>query len=63
MLKNPYDLTTNRNMWGMKKLIRGETSIFLFPGETLENGIENVIILGEDQALLLQAIEAFEDEG
>lgn len=62
VLLNPYDMKTYRNQWGLKKLIRGETMIFLYPGETLENGVQDVRILGEDQALLLQCIEEFEDE-
>ncbi|GLE10740.1 hypothetical protein PINS_up022980 [Pythium insidiosum] len=39
---------------------KGETSFFLQPGEELENGcIEDVLILGEDEAVLLQANESF----
>jgi major vault protein len=34
----------------------------LKPGETLENGIQNVIVLGEEEALLLKARETFVDE-
>ncbi|XP_059155028.1 major vault protein-like [Physella acuta] len=46
---------------GKKKLIRGEKSFFLMPGESLENGIQNVYILGEDEGLLLKANEQFKD--
>ncbi len=39
----------------------GEKSFFLQPGEKLENGIQDVYILGEDEGLILKCIEAFED--
>jgi len=47
---------------GEKELRRGEASFFLKPGESLENGIQNVIVLGEDEALLLTASEDFVDD-
>ncbi len=46
---------------GQKKLVKGEKSFFLMPGERLEKGIQNVYILGEDEGLILKAIEAFTD--
>ena len=46
---------------GQKKLIKGEKSFFLQPGERLEKGIQNVYILGEDEGLILKANEAFVD--
>ncbi|XP_065054795.1 major vault protein-like isoform X2 [Rhopilema esculentum] len=47
---------------GQKKLIKGEKSFFLRPGERLENEIQSVYILGEDGGLILRAIEEFEEE-
>ncbi|CAF2987786.1 unnamed protein product [Rotaria sp. Silwood2] len=47
---------------GKKKLIIGEKSFFLQPGEKLENGIQDVYILGEDEGVILKCIEAFTDE-
>ncbi|CAF0991889.1 unnamed protein product [Adineta ricciae] len=47
---------------GKKKLVVGEKSFFLQPGEKLENGIQDVYILGEDEGIILKCIEAFEDE-
>ncbi|CAF1373886.1 unnamed protein product [Rotaria sp. Silwood1] len=44
------------------KLIVGEKSFFLQPGEKLENGIQDVFILGEDEGVILRCIEAFHDE-
>ena len=46
---------------GQKKLIKGEKSFFLQPGERLEKGIQNVFVLGEDEGLILKANEAFKD--
>merc|ERR1712159_22537 len=46
---------------GTKKVIKGEASFFLLPGEMLENGIEKVHVLSDDEALLLQATESFKD--
>lgn len=46
---------------GQKKLVKGEKSFFLQPGERLEKGIQNVYVLGEDEGLILKANEAFKD--
>lgn len=43
-------------------MVVGEKSFFLQPGEKLENGIQDVYILGEDEGVILKCIEAFEDE-
>jgi major vault protein len=50
---------------GTRELRKGEASFFLQPGEMLENNrIENVLILGEDEAVLVHANESFtEKEG
>ncbi len=59
---DPVDLQTGKNLKGSKKQVKGEISFFLLPGEKLENYIENVYVLNETQALLLQAKEKFTDE-
>ena len=46
---------------GQKKLVKGEKSFFLRPGEKLEKGIQNVYVLGEDEGLILKANESFVD--
>ena len=46
---------------GQKKLVKGEQSFFLSPGERLEKGIQNVYVLEEDEGLILKANEAFTD--
>eukprot|EP00112_Aurelia_sp_Birch-Aquarium-sp1_P020298 Seg52.2 transcript_id=Seg52.2/GoldUCD/mRNA.D3Y31 product="Major vault protein" protein_id=Seg52.2/GoldUCD/D3Y31 len=44
---------------GQKKLVKGDKTFFLRPGETLEKGIQSVYILGEDEGLILRATEEF----
>jgi major vault protein len=46
---------------GRKKLVKGEKSFFLMPGEKLEKGIQNIYILGEDEGLILKAVDGFTD--
>ena len=41
--------------------LKGEKSFFLQPGESLEKGIQNVYVLGEDEGLILKATEQFID--
>jgi major vault protein len=62
VIVDPVDQQSGKNLKGSKKLVKGQKSFFLQPGEKLENGIENVYILNETQALLLQAKEKFTDE-
>merc|ERR550514_847686 len=57
---DPYDDDGVQRL-GTKKVIKGEASFFLLPGEKLENGIERVHVLSDDEALLLQATESFKD--
>jgi len=47
---------------GQRELRKGECSFFLQPGERLEAGIQNVIVLSEEEALLLRAKQIFIDE-
>ncbi len=51
-----------RPQLGRKRLVRGEKSFFLMPGEHLENGIQNVYVLGEDDSVVLRATESFVDQ-
>ncbi|MGK7925861.1 MAG: colicin uptake protein [Spirulina sp.] len=44
---------------GLQEIRQGRTSFFLHPGESLESGIEEVYVLGEQEALLLRAREEF----
>ncbi|CAF0897141.1 unnamed protein product [Rotaria sordida] len=47
---------------GRKKMIFGEISFFLQPGEKLLTGIQNVFILDEDEGVIVKCNETFEDE-
>jgi len=47
---------------GREILRVGEVSFFLQPGEALKDGIQEVHVLADDEALLLQAKEEFHDE-
>uniref|UniRef100_A0A8C5EG46 Major vault protein n=1 Tax=Gouania willdenowi TaxID=441366 RepID=A0A8C5EG46_GOUWI len=46
---------------GQKRVVKGECSFFLQPGEELEAGIQEVYVLSEEEGLLLRAVEAFND--
>ncbi|KAL4658355.1 major vault protein [Arapaima gigas] len=46
---------------GQRRVVKGEKSFFLQPGEHLEQGIQGVYILSEEEALVLRAVEAFVD--
>lgn len=46
---------------GRKKLVKGEISFFLMPGERFEKGTQNVYVLGEDEGLILRCSETFKD--
>ena len=50
-----------KNQLGKWELRKGEQSFFLLPGERLNNGIQNVYVLSEDEALLFSAREDFVD--
>ena len=47
---------------GHSKIVRGEASFFLQPGESLKSGvIEDIYILGDDEGLVLKALIEHED--
>uniref|UniRef100_A0A8C2WC65 Major vault protein n=1 Tax=Cyclopterus lumpus TaxID=8103 RepID=A0A8C2WC65_CYCLU len=47
---------------GQKRVVKGERSFFLQPGEDLESGIQDVYVLSEDEGLVLRAVEEDEEE-
>ena len=62
VIKNP--MVEGKTQYGKRVLRKGEISFFLNSGEELEdNKVKNVIILDENDALLLEANEDFEDDG
>uniref|UniRef100_A0A667YAD3 Major vault protein n=1 Tax=Myripristis murdjan TaxID=586833 RepID=A0A667YAD3_9TELE len=42
---------------GQKRVVKGERSFFLQPGEHLEHGIQDVYVLSEEEGLVLRAVE------
>lgn len=50
-----------RNQLGKRELRKGVTSFFLRPGEDLEGGILKSYILENDEALVLSAVDHFDD--
>jgi len=62
VILDPID-AHGKPQFGKRELRRGEVSFFLQPGERLENGIQNVHILGEEEALLLRAKEIYDEKG
>ncbi|XP_009467086.1 PREDICTED: major vault protein, partial [Nipponia nippon] len=46
---------------GQQRVIKGEKSFFLQPGERLQAGIQDVYVLSEDEGLLLQALQTIKD--
>ena len=54
--------TDGKPQLGHRKVVKGEKSFFLQPGEQLEAGIQSVYILGEDEGLVLKSQEAFLDD-
>ncbi|XP_008069867.1 major vault protein isoform X2 [Carlito syrichta] len=46
-----------KNQLGQKRVVKGEKSFFLQPGERLERGIQDVYVLSEQQGLLLRALQ------
>lgn len=55
---DPVD-ESGKNQFGRKELKKGEATFFLKPFERLEKGIQDVIVLADDEALLLKAVENF----
>lgn len=55
---DPID-RNGKPQFGMWEVRQGRITFFLHPGESLHNGIQKVYVLGEQEALLLRADEAF----
>lgn len=60
VIQNPF--INGKINYGKRVLKRGETSFFIRPGEILENNkVNNILVLDENDALLLEAIEPYND--
>ncbi|XP_041038482.1 major vault protein-like, partial [Carcharodon carcharias] len=61
VILNPIG-TNGKPQLGQKRVVKGEKSFFLQPGEELENGIQDIFVLSEEQGLVLKSIQAFVDK-
>eukprot|EP01005_Ploeotia_sp_CARIB1_P000723 NODE_19_length_2774_cov_108.968644_g18_i0.p1 GENE.NODE_19_length_2774_cov_108.968644_g18_i0~~NODE_19_length_2774_cov_108.968644_g18_i0.p1 ORF type:complete len:859 (-),score=229.78 NODE_19_length_2774_cov_108.968644_g18_i0:196-2703(-) len=61
LVVDPVDPKTLLPRLGHREIRKGEASFFLHPGERLEGGIQNVIVLTAEEALLLRASCPFTD--
>ena len=52
VIRDPVD-ANGVQRFGRKELRKGECSFFLKPGERLEQGIQNVIVLGEEEVIII----------
>eukprot|EP00123_Amoebidium_parasiticum_P013593 comp22047_c0_seq1/m.32042 comp22047_c0_seq1/g.32042 ORF comp22047_c0_seq1/g.32042 comp22047_c0_seq1/m.32042 type:complete len:861 (-) comp22047_c0_seq1:298-2880(-) len=50
-----------KNQLGTRKVVAGEKSFFLQPGERLEDGIQDIYVLSEEEGLVLRAVKQFKD--
>eukprot|EP01110_Echinostelium_bisporum_P011760 TRINITY_DN57_c0_g2_i1.p1 TRINITY_DN57_c0_g2~~TRINITY_DN57_c0_g2_i1.p1 ORF type:complete len:861 (-),score=476.01 TRINITY_DN57_c0_g2_i1:49-2631(-) len=57
---DPFDSAKGKNALGHRELRKGEITFFLKPGERLEKGVQNIYVLGEEEALLLKARVAYD---
>ncbi|XP_007424389.1 major vault protein [Python bivittatus] len=59
---DPVGLIDGKPQLGQKKVMKGEISFFLQPGEWLEDGIQDIYVLSEEDGLLLRALRPLEDK-
>jgi major vault protein len=59
VILDPFDEKENKNRLGTKSLRKGECAFFLHPGEQLKDGIKEIEVLGEKDALLVKARESY----
>ena len=50
-----------KQVLGAQKMVKGPASFFLRPGEVIAAGIQDFYILGDDEGLILRAVEAFDE--
>jgi len=61
-LCDPWNNETHSNDLGKKTIKMGEVAFFLKPGEYLEEGIQDVMVLAEEDSLLLKATQSYKDK-
>ncbi|AYU75911.1 major vault protein, putative [Leishmania donovani] len=62
IIHHPVD-DTGHNRFGETLVRRGECTFFLQPGETMPRGVEQVLVVGKEEALLLEAVCEYRDGG
>ena len=62
VILDPVD-NSGKPQLGKKKLVKGEKTFFLQPGERLAKGIQDVYVLEEDEGLILRCTETFKEDG
>lgn len=60
VVHNPVD-SSGANQYGEREVRRGERTFFLQPGEEMPKGVENVLVVGKGEALLLGALADYAD--
>ncbi|KAH3746010.1 Major vault protein [Pelomyxa schiedti] len=60
IIRDYYDETGVQH-FGCRKILLGEQTFFLQPGEQLEGGVREIYVLGEEEALELICKEEFDD--
>jgi major vault protein len=61
-LCDPWNNENNSNDLGKKTIKIGEDAFFIKPGEYLEEGIQDVMVLSEEDSLLLKATQSYTDK-
>lgn len=59
VIYDPFDEKENKNRLGTKSLRKGESAFFLHPGEQIKDGIKEIEVLGEKDAILVKAKENY----
>jgi major vault protein len=59
VIYDPFDEKENKNKLGNKTLRQGECAFFLHPGEQIKDGVKEIEVLGEKDALLVKAKESY----
>lgn len=62
IVHHPVD-ANGHNRFGETVVRRGECTFFLQPGEAMPAGVEPVLVVGKEEALLLEAVCAYQDGG
>ncbi|KAG5487015.1 hypothetical protein LSCM1_07682 [Leishmania martiniquensis] len=62
IIHHPVD-ASGHNRFGETVVRRGECTFFLQPGETMPRGVEQVLVVGKEEALLLEAVSEYHDRG